>query len=947
MKENINKQLELLEKANVWVREALEGEKQKKAYRNLVNCRRRLKRKKYVLDSNPAAAMYGESQVGKSYLVSSLLSEAGKPFGITDENGVVHNFIEEINPPGGGSESTSLVTRFSVYYQPVNPRFPVKAVLLSPADIVLVLCDSFYNDINLRTSQNIHFMSIEEINEEVFRIKQQLNNNQAPQTYLTEDDVLDIQEYFNDHFQKADKVISSMFFEEISLIVAKTRPEEWKDIFSLLWNRNEIFTNLFGQLIVQYQTLNFAQEVFLPVESVLYRYGTLLDVKRLREIYTQPNNIEPDYTPNTEVYLAENQQTIVFQKSYLCALTAELVFSQSETLLNSKPFLRETDLLDFPGARARMNTQLEAVENQTIPDLLLRGKVACLFNKYSKAEKINILLFCAKHEQTAQRIMPQLLHDWVNMVVGKTPEERERFIDDSKISPLFIIGTFFNVNLQFNPIQDRPNDDSSLKYRWLQRFETTLTKEYIETQNPLYSWFDKWTASQPFFSNIYLLRDFEKSERPSDIFRGFNVNKTESEEVPTPQYPNFRQELRQSFLDYDFVKRHFANPAESWDEAATINKDGTGLIIKRLTVAADNINQARMAKMLAELKDISKQILDELRRHYHSNDKDEELRNAIATVGDIQHSLDAAFNADGIKKYGQMMKELMVDESAVHQLYRKVVEDTEHRDTVNRDRYSMYRLQVPVINGDTAESYFERLCKHYAKTSEEQIQRFREELISREIDLDELIQGNADLIKNNALQLAEALIAFWLHDYAERPEHLTLRSVFDGTSALQDIKEMYMKLFDKLGLARRIADKIRQYVDRHDKTGLPYDIVGDISAELLNKCINTVGFHYFDEPEIEALQRANDENHLGLRFVQNAAPYAGSVEELFEKIDCQAEILQRHPEEMSTLPSYSNYLAWYNRLKTGFVAVCDIPTYDVAANGRLRTIIDECKTVNF
>jgi hypothetical protein len=176
MVENILKQLEILEKSNVWIKNSLDGEKQKNAYRYLVNCRRKLNKKKFALEGNPAAALYGESQVGKSYLISSLLTENGKPFGIKNENGKYHNFIEEINPPGGGSESTSLISRFSVNYKPVNSKYPIKAILLSPADLVLVLCDSFYNDINLKTSQNIHFLSTEEINTEVFQLKEKFRN---------------------------------------------------------------------------------------------------------------------------------------------------------------------------------------------------------------------------------------------------------------------------------------------------------------------------------------------------------------------------------------------------------------------------------------------------------------------------------------------------------------------------------------------------------------------------------------------------------------------------------------------------------------------------------------------------------------------------------------------------------------------------------------------------
>jgi hypothetical protein len=947
MEQDIQKQFNIIAESNKWIDVYLDGEKQKSAYRNIVNCRRKLNKKKVAMDGNPAAAIYGESQVGKSYLISSLLSEEGKPFCISGEGNLVHNFIGEINPPGGGSESTSLVSRFSVNYKPENSKFPIKAILLSPVDIVLVLCDSFYNDINLKTSQNATLLSSDEINEEVYQLKAKLQSCKSQQQIFVEDDILDMQDYFEEYFQKADKIIDSNFFEEISLLISNAEPSEWKDIFSLLWNKNEIFTALFSKLISEYQKLSFAKEVFLPTESVLYAYGTLLDVKRLREIYTEADRIEPRYNPNTVVFLPNINQEIDFAKNFLCALTAELVFNQSETLLTSKPFLKETDLLDFPGARSRMEKPLESIENKTIPDLLLRGKVAYLFNKYSDSEKINILIFCAKHEQTAQRIMPRLLNNWVNKIVGDTAEKRDVFISKSKISPLFVVGTFFNINLAFNPLQDKEDGSGTpLSNRWLQRFTTTLEKEYFEKVT--YSWFEYWTKKQPYFQNIFLLRDFEKSETPSNIFRGFNENKKELEEVRTPQYPNFRQDLRQSFLDYDFVKRHFANASESWDEVATINKDGTRLIIDKLTIAANNINSARREKTITELNDISQTILAELLKYYHSSDKDQELLKAKSIAGDIQHKLALAFSADGIKDYGQLIKELMLDESIVLELYRKKINDIEHRDVVNLDIYSTYRIHVPVMEEDTMTSYFERLCAHFEKTTEEQKLQFRAELETKGINLEVLISGNTELIKNNAQQLAEALLDYWFV-YINLNDKYTIQRILsqEGSTGLQEMTEMYRKLFKKTRLTHKIAERIRSYIDVHTKTDMPFEIIADMSAELLNKCIRTVGFDYFDKSEINDLRVANEQNKLGLVIDQNENPTEKSVEELFQKIENWTDIIQTNPEEMRSLPTYRNYLAWYNRLKIGFVSVCDIPNYDLKANEILGALIKEAETVKF
>ena len=944
MELKIQKHLELIEKSNAWIKSSLDGEKQKNAYRKMVDCRRRLNKKKFALEGNPAAAMYGESQVGKSYLISSLLSEEGKPFSITGEDGAVYNFIEEINPPGGGNESTSLVSRFSVNYKPIYPKFPVKAILLSPADIVLTLCDSFYNDIK---ADHHLILPTEQIDIEVHSLKESLKNQQKLQDVFGEDDVLDMQDYFRENFStKASNVLFSKFFDEISLLISKARPNEWNRIFSLLWNKNEKFSNLFVALIREYEKLNFSDTVYLPLESVLYKHGALIDVKRLKEIYASPNKIESEYKPDTKVFLPANQQEIVFPKSFLCALAAELVFSQEETLLASKPFLKETDLLDFPGARGRMTLPQNEVSDENIPELLIRGKVAYLFNKYSDFEKISIFVLCAKHEQAAQRSMPEMLNNWINKFIGDTPEKREIFVQNSKIPPLFIVGTFFNVNMEYNPLQDREDNLSSLNYRWNQRFERTLAIELLNTET--YQWFTHWTNSDKNFKNIFLLRDFVYSESKSQIFKGFLDHQKETEEINPANYPDFRKKLRQSFIEYPFVKRHFENPENSWDRAASMNEDGTRLIIDKLTIAATHINPARIAKMCAELNEISQTILAELLKYFHSNDKDEELKKAKTTAGDIQHKLDTAFSADGIKLFGQLMKELTLDEGSVLELYRKKIDDIEHRDVVNMDIYSTYRIQVPVVENDTADAYFERLCAHYEKTTEEQKQHFRAELEAKRIDLEELIKDNSDLIKNNAQQLAEALIDYWFEYISQNDKH-TIQQILatEGSTALQEMTEMFQKLFKKLGISKRIAEKIRRYVDGHNKTDLPYEIVADISAEILNKCINTVGYEYLDESEINDLRLANEKNSLGLILDQSVEPTEKSVEALFTKIENWTDIIRSKPEEMKSLPNYRNYLSWYNRLKAGFVSVCDIPNYDVAANEKLGRIIEECESIKY
>lgn len=117
------------------------------------NYRRKLRRIGEALSENCSAAAYGESQVGKSYLMSSLLSTPDAPF-VIENNGVRYSFIDEINPSGGNNtkqESTGVITRFTIRQSNKKMADYVKITNLSVVDIILLLADSYYNDVKINT----------------------------------------------------------------------------------------------------------------------------------------------------------------------------------------------------------------------------------------------------------------------------------------------------------------------------------------------------------------------------------------------------------------------------------------------------------------------------------------------------------------------------------------------------------------------------------------------------------------------------------------------------------------------------------------------------------------------------------------------------------------------------------------------------------------------------
>lgn len=947
MKITIDKHVEKIQSSINWINSNLSGEKKKGAYNKLVDCRRKLNRIKFAIAENPAAAMYGESQMGKSYLVSGLLSTPENSFNVIDQDGRKYNFIKEINPIGNEKESTSLVTRFSLNYKWINDDYPVKVKLLTIVDVVLFLCDTYYNDV-----KNHVFIEPNDLENEIKAIEKSVLEVSVQQNIIREDDVLDIRDYFNTHFQsKALYLGHSTYFEKISLIISQVDVNGWESAFSLLWNKNKNISEIFNKLIRKFKEIDFSEEVYVPYSAVLREFGTLLDVARLHEISSKTTNLETNFTADTKIFYLDKEENPIeksVKKSYLCAMAAELVFRLPDELKESKPFLEKTDLLDFPGARARMEIHVNNINDEIIPQMLLRGKVAYLFNKYSDNYKINTLLFCHGKKQSAQRLIPEILNRWISSTVGDSPEARQNFINVSKLPPLFVIGTMFNLDLKFDQNDSKQNKDA-LNNRWSQRFSTVLEKEIFNVET--YKWLKTWTTEQECFQNIYLLRDFYfSSEQQNQLFKGYISENKEVAEITPTDYPDFKNDLRDSFINYDFVKKHFNNPVESWERAASLNEDGTGLIIKNLTIAAKNINAARNEKFLLQLNALSKEVVTELEKHYHSGNSDALLLKAKETAGGIQLKLDIAFGRDPYF-FGKMMQRFTITEGEIYNLYREKLQSIELTQNINLEKYSAIRMSAPELSSTADfETNLEALRKKYEKPS---LEDCKQDFEKEDIDLNELFYGNKNRIKSFSRTLAEALETYWFEECLKGKNFRSLSEIF-SESTVADIMNMLQTLYHKLGLTDKIADSLRSHVDRYDNIEEVQEMIADISSEIINKFINTVGYSYYSAEDVKELRIANSNNKLGLDLDHDYLSYHSftteNVANLFEILEKLPDLLNQNPinqEVLKNIPSFSNYKKWRDLLKFGFVSVCDIPNYDIVANESLGILKQECGDIYY
>ena len=165
-----------------WGKAFLKGTDLRELREELISNRIKLKRIRYASSMNPAAAVFGESQVGKSYLVDNLLASSKGPLMIYDGYGQAFGFIDKINPIGDGKESTSLVSRFTTKKQWVNDDYPIKAMLLSPIDVVLTICDSFFNDVKTPIES---FPTRDEIKAKIEELNVRYLDKPSVQDYIT------------------------------------------------------------------------------------------------------------------------------------------------------------------------------------------------------------------------------------------------------------------------------------------------------------------------------------------------------------------------------------------------------------------------------------------------------------------------------------------------------------------------------------------------------------------------------------------------------------------------------------------------------------------------------------------------------------------------------------------------------------------------------------------
>ncbi len=113
------------------------------------------------------------------------------------------------------------------------------------------------------------------------------------------------------------------------------------------------------------------------------------------------------------------RSSVGIPRSMLAALAREMTFVLAEP--PQAKLLETVDLLDFPGYRGRLKVaNLKEVAERLdsrdpVAELILRGKVAYLFERYTADQEMNVLVMCTpSHKQSDVQDIGGALTAWIS-----------------------------------------------------------------------------------------------------------------------------------------------------------------------------------------------------------------------------------------------------------------------------------------------------------------------------------------------------------------------------------------------------------------------------------------------------------------------------------------------------------------------------------------------------
>ena len=469
------------------------------------------------------------------------------------------------------------------------------------------------------------------------------------------------------------------------------------------------------------------------------------------------------------------------------------------------------------------------------------------------------------------------------------------------------------------------------------RFKTVLP----EIIRPA-TWFDNWVTkggmfSSEAFQSIYMLRDFYWSME-TRVFDGYD-SKTKSPESSRhidQDYPDFFENLERSFLQNDFVKRHFSNPKKSWDEVSSLNSDGSKAIISDLDAISGVLDTARRIKYQKELKTIREEIISKLNTYYEPEDKEENNLKTRTIAGDIRLSLDLCIGTKP-ETFGRIIDHLMIPVSDIRKIaYDIVVLKTEV--PVDFNEILLIRTQAKINPNDNKEISINKLCQYYARDIESLESMFAQKGFS----VDDVISNECSVSTTVADVVSNRVLDYWNNFINKQVAGLEKYLPHSDEVAF-----MLQNLCKRLGVQRIISEKIDRYSRVFPINDLP-NAISDYVALTLNNFVSSVGREYMSSGDIDTIRKKANSCNLEIDLSPEASDIKRAdinVIEALKAFDDAENPTEVPIQTLMKLPFWDNFQRWKNLLVIGILYSADVSHCDPIANAEMKKIIDKCRNL--
>lgn len=745
-----------------------------------------------------AVAVFGASQAGKSHVIATL-SRRGKELMVLFD-GVPEpvSYLRRLNPDKE-KEATGLVTRFSLRLSRTPPGFPVQLALLNHADVIKIIANAYILDGKPRS-----WVGVEQV---VSHLSEFRTAQDAPlvRNGLSEEDIWDLEQYFSGPLGESQlsKNLSGTDFWQVLARAAPRLPiDRLAGLFSILWGRYPQLSDLYRQIVSGLQQLDFATTAFVPLAAIdVGQSGldSILDVTALE-------NINDPTAGAIEIRSAAGASATL-TRAVVAALAAEVNICASEA---AWPFLEHTDLLDFPGYRSRglkdndtqsansprelLDRQLEKSPKSTIKELILRGKVEYLFQRYQADQDVTAMLLCVKDSNQEVPDLAAVVSRWISQTHGETSAER-----GGKPILLYFLLTMFDRAFT----QKSSDEDIGFSARFEGRMKASLLELFSSEGN----WVQNWAGERP-FDNLFLVRNPE--------FRLESVYSYEGklEKQIRPDRLDWIGQVKAGFLSVPSVRRHFADPARAFDEVMRTNDGGASYIAEQLTTVCRADVKPRQVRdaILA----VRRRLDEALGPYYRNSDVAERLRLrrevASRVLGDLAES-----EARG--RFGSVVRGFMVDGGVMaSHLYQSEVQEPADSAEASRPAPA-----IPVA-GSMRPAMPGRPASPAPATSP--------------------VVLPADSRRTGSLhqRLAELAVNGWVSLVFERANHEHFaRDVYVGNENLREIASELASAAMRVQLGQRIAADIERHAFADERRERRREKAAIIATRAINRFVATLG----------------------------------------------------------------------------------------------------------